>query len=80
MSKIKLGIKNGVRVKQGDVIGYVGSTDWPPDRMCVTAFGSTENKSILTSKKLLMQNRWSPIVWMRTKADMASPKQELDAP
>lgn len=26
MSKIKPGIKNGVRVKQGDVIGYVGST------------------------------------------------------
>ena len=26
MSKIKPGIKNGVKVKQGDVIGYVGST------------------------------------------------------
>jgi len=26
MSKIKPGIKDGVRVKQGDVIGYVGST------------------------------------------------------
>lgn len=26
MSKIKPGIKNGVRVKQGEVIGYVGST------------------------------------------------------
>jgi murein DD-endopeptidase MepM/ murein hydrolase activator NlpD len=26
MSKIARGIKNGVRVKQGDVIGYVGST------------------------------------------------------
>ena len=26
MSKIKSGIKNGVKVKQGDVIGYVGST------------------------------------------------------
>jgi len=26
MSKIKSGIRPGVRVKQGDVIGYVGST------------------------------------------------------
>ena len=26
MSKIKKGIKNNVKVKQGDVIGYVGST------------------------------------------------------
>ena len=26
MSKIKPGIKKGVRVKQGDIIGYVGST------------------------------------------------------
>jgi murein DD-endopeptidase MepM/ murein hydrolase activator NlpD len=26
MSKIKPGIKNGEKVKQGDVIGYVGST------------------------------------------------------
>ena len=26
MSKIGSGVKNGVRVKQGDVIGYVGST------------------------------------------------------
>ena len=26
MSKIKSGISNGVKVKQGDVIGYVGST------------------------------------------------------
>ena len=26
MSKIKRGIKKGVYVKQGDIIGYVGST------------------------------------------------------
>jgi murein DD-endopeptidase MepM/ murein hydrolase activator NlpD len=26
MSKIKPGLRNGVKVKQGDVIGYVGST------------------------------------------------------
>ena len=26
MSKIKPGITNGARVKQGDIIGYVGST------------------------------------------------------
>ena len=38
MSKFARGIKEGRKVKQGQIIGYVGSTGYPPDHTYTTRF------------------------------------------
>jgi len=79
MSKIKPGIKNGVRVKQGDVIGYVGSTGLATGphvcyRFWVNGKQVDPYKQKLPDAKPLESNRMDAY-----KSYMASLKQELDA-
>ena len=44
MQKIKRGIRPGVQVEQGQTIGFVGSTDWPP--VHTYAFAFENNKQV----------------------------------
>ena len=79
MSKIKPGIKNGVRVKQGDVIGYVGSTGLATGphvcyRFWVNGKQVDPYKQKLPDAKPLESDRMDAY-----KSYMASLKQELDA-
>ena len=79
MSKIKPGIKNGVRVKQGDVIGYVGSTGLATGphvcyRFWVNGKQVDPYKQKLPDAKPLEGERMD-----KYKSYMASLKKELDA-
>ena len=79
MSKIKPGIKNGVRVKQGDVIGFVGSTGLATGphvcyRFWVNGKQVDPYKQKLPDAKPLESDRMDAY-----KSYMASLKQELDA-
>lgn len=79
MSKIKPGIKNGVRVKQGDVIGYVGSTGLATGPHVCYRFWVNDKqvdpyKQKLPDAKPLESDRMEAY-----KSYMTSLKQELDA-
>ena len=79
MSKIKPGIKNGVRVKQGDIIGYVGSTGLATGphvcyRFWVNGKQVDPYKQKLPDAKPLEGERMDAY-----KSYMASLKEELDA-
>ncbi|HCP40731.1 MAG TPA: peptidase M23, partial [Cryomorphaceae bacterium] len=79
MSKIKAGIQNDVRVKQGDVIGYVGSTGLATGphvcyRFWVNGKQVDPYKQKLPDAKPLEVNRMAAY-----KSYIASLKQELDA-
>lgn len=67
MSKIKPGIKNGVRVKQGDVIGYVGSTGLATGPHVCYRFWVNGKQVDPYKQKLQMPNLWRPIAWRRIK-------------
>ena len=79
MSKIKPGIKNGVRVKQGDIIGYVGSTGLATGphvcyRFWVNGKQVDPYKQKLPDAEPLESDRMDAY-----KSYMTSLKQELDA-
>lgn len=79
MSKIKPGIKNGVRVKQGEVIGYVGSTGLATGphvcyRFWVNGKQVDPYKQKLPDAEPLESDRMDVY-----KSYMTSLKQELDA-
>tara|TARA_B100001939_G_scaffold344648_1_gene359579 strand:- start:422 stop:1663 length:1242 start_codon:yes stop_codon:yes gene_type:complete len=79
MSKIKPGIKNGVRVKQGDVIGYVGSTGLATGPHVCYRFW-VNGKQVDPYKQKLPDAE--PLEYDRMdayKSYMTSLKQELDA-
>jgi murein DD-endopeptidase MepM/ murein hydrolase activator NlpD len=79
MSKIKPGIKNGVRVKQGDVIGYVGSTGLATGPHVCYRFW-VNGKQVDPYKQKLPDAKPLEGARMNTyKSYMASLKKELDA-